>query len=82
MNLSRLEDIEDSDNVEIIDDNRAVIRTDDSDRSDDEKYRVHLELEVEGKNVEETLASETKEGLLNKMVSWYAGQTGLEADYL
>lgn len=80
MNLSRLEDIEDSDNIEIIDDNRAVIRTDDSDTSDDEKYRVHLELEVEDKSIEETLTSETKEGLLNKMVTWYA--TGLEADYL
>lgn len=76
MDTSRLQDVKDSDNVEMIGEDRAVIRTDTDDG--DEKYRLNLELETDNEQFSATIESNTKEGLLAKMNTWYCTKTNCD----
>jgi hypothetical protein len=76
METSRLQDVKDSDNVEMIDENRAVIRTNTDDSG--KEYTLNLKLETEGEQFSATIESNTKEGLLAKMNTWYCTKTNCD----
>lgn len=76
MGTSRLQDVKDSDNVEMIGENRAVIRTNTDDSG--KEYTLNLELETGDEQFSTTIESNTKEGLLAKMNTWYCTKTNCD----
>lgn len=68
---SRIEDIQAYEDVEVVDSNRAVIKTGGSDDSD-YNYRMKVSITADGEKINKTIRSSTKTGLFRKFTSWYA----------
>lgn len=68
---SRIEDIQSYEDVEVVDSNRAVIKTGGSDNSD-YNYKMNVTISANGESVNKTIRSSTKTGLFRKFTSWYA----------
>lgn len=68
---SRIEDIQTYDDVEVVDSNRAVIKTGSS-SGDDWNYELDLTINADGETKHKTIRASTSTGLFRKFASWYA----------
>ena len=70
---SKIQDMSTHDDVELMDSNRVVIKTN-RETSGKQEYIMKVNIEHDGKSETEVLRSDTKKGLFRKFTSWYAGE--------
>lgn len=81
---SRLEDIKHKDGVEMIDENRAVIRTDDTDNPEDsDTHILYFELISGNDKITEKITADSEDELFLKFTSWFNAKSSADvSEYL
>lgn len=69
-NYSRVEDLSDRENVDVIEDNRMVVNTS-SESDDDRLYTMNVSIEKENKTVTKTFRAESEQSLVLQFIKWY-----------